>query len=88
VAPIELEIDRAKRVARMSIPGVGEARVEPIKNPASGEEHRAKIVVPNGFEYKEAEMGNTVAFHVRCGKLAFEYRESYAQLLEFDWSNA
>ncbi|PWT80713.1 MAG: hypothetical protein C5B58_11075, partial [Acidobacteria bacterium] len=62
--------------------------VEPIKNPATGEEHRARIALPNGFEYKEAEMGNTVNCRVTAGdKLTFELKNTYAQLNEFDWSN-
>jgi hypothetical protein len=62
--------------------------VEPIKNPATGEEHRARIALPNGFEYREAEMGNTVHCRVSAGdKLTFELKNTYAQLNAFDWSN-
>jgi hypothetical protein len=49
------------------IEGIVKTDVEPIKNPATGEEHRARIVLPNGFEYKEAEMGNTVDSRVSAG---------------------
>jgi hypothetical protein len=70
------------------IPGIAESDTEPIKNPVSGEEHRARIVLPNGFEYKEAEMGNTVNCRVSAGdKLTFELENTYAQLNAFDWSN-
>ena len=34
-----------------------EARGEPIRNPVSGEEHRARINLPQGFEYDIAEIG-------------------------------
>ena len=61
---------------------------EPIKNLVTGEEHRARIVLPNGFEYKEAEMGNTVHCRVNgVERLAFELKNTYAQLNAFDWSN-
>jgi hypothetical protein len=87
-APISLESDRERRVATLHIPGVGESRIEPIKNPVTGEEHRARIVLPNGFEYKEAEMGNTVYVRVHSGeKVAFEHENTYAQLNVFEWSN-
>jgi hypothetical protein len=43
--------------ATVRIPNIGETNIEPIKNPVTGEEHRARIVLPDGFEYKEAEMG-------------------------------
>jgi hypothetical protein len=87
-APITFNVDRGRRRASFQIPGIGETEIEPIKNPVTGEEHRARIVLPDGFEYKEAEMGNTV--HCRVGansKLTFELTNTYAQLNAFDWSN-
>jgi hypothetical protein len=54
----------------------------------SGEEHRARIVLPDGFEYKEAEMGNTVYCRLGAGeRFAFELKNTDAQLNAFDWSN-
>lgn len=86
-APVDLEVDRERRRGRLLIPGIGESEVQPIRNPATGQEHRARIVLPDGFEFKEAEMGNTVRFRVRSAGLAFEHTNSYAQLNEFAWSN-
>jgi len=53
--PIEFEVDMKARTGRVSVPGVIETRVEPIKNPVTGEPHRARVVLPEGFEYHEAE---------------------------------
>ena len=53
----------------------------------TGEEHRAQIRLPNGFEYREAEMGNTTWLKRAAGPIAFEHRDSYAQFNAFDWSN-
>ncbi|HEX3036450.1 MAG TPA: DUF1326 domain-containing protein [Thermodesulfobacteriota bacterium] len=87
-APIEIKSDRTRRQATVHIPGIAESHVEPIKNPVTGDEHRALIVLPNGFEYKEAEMANAVSFSVSSGdKLTFQHTNSYAQLNTFDWSN-
>ena len=89
VAPITFKSDREKRQARVYIPEICELEAEPIKNPVTGEEHRARIVLPNGFEYKEAEVANTVAMHVKStAPLIFENKGSYAQLNAFDWSNS
>ncbi|HZB81418.1 MAG TPA: DUF1326 domain-containing protein [Rubrobacteraceae bacterium] len=88
IAPISLESDRERRQATLHIPDIGEFRIEPIKNPVTGEKHRARIVLPNGFEYQEAEMGNTVYVRVQSDEVAFEHENSYAQLNEFEWSNA
>lgn len=87
-APIELTVDREARTARLRISGIAEGRTEPIRNPVSGEEHRARIVLPNGFEYTEAEMGNAVRMTARAGgPLDFEYENVYAQLNRFEWRN-
>ncbi len=54
----------------------------------TGQEHRARIELPNGFEYKIAEMANAVRLRVRSGdKVAFEHQNTYAQLNAFDWAN-
>jgi hypothetical protein len=89
IAPITLQIDRERRQGLLRIPGIGESRAEPIKNPITGDEHRARIVLPDGFEYTEAEMANAVALRVHSvPPLVFEYANTYAQLNAFDWSNA
>jgi hypothetical protein len=89
ISPITFESDREKRKAHMLIPGIAELRTEPIRNPITGEEHRARIVLPDGFEYKEAEVGNSVTLRVQAGDpLVFEHQDTYAQLNAFDWSNA
>ncbi|MGH7803705.1 MAG: DUF1326 domain-containing protein [Candidatus Binatia bacterium] len=89
VKPIAIEVDREARKARVEISGLGAAKIEPIRNPVTGEEHRAKIVLPTGFEYREAEMGNTVEASVHSADpLHIELANTYAQLNAFDWSNA
>jgi hypothetical protein len=86
--PITFQSDRERRQALLRIPGIVELHTEPIKNPVTGEEHRARIVLPNGFEYKEAEMGNAALLRVQSGiPLVFEHANTYAQLNAFDWSN-
>ena len=87
-APITFESDRDARIARISIPGVGETRIEPIKNPVTGETHRARIDLPDGFEYKLAEVGNTVACSVSSAGVSFELSNTYAQLNRFEWRSA
>ncbi len=88
-APIEIETDRERRIASVKVGDIAEARVEPIKNPVDGSEHRARIELPEGFEYKVAELGNTVfARSTTEEPLALNLENSYAQLNEFDWSPA
>ncbi len=87
-APITLEINREGRTGRIRVANMTECEVEPIKNPVSGEEHRARIELPNGFEYKRAEMGNTTRLEVTApAPLVMRHQNTYAQLNEFDWNN-
>lgn len=57
-APIDLKFDYAKRRAKLSVPGVLECDVEPIKNPVTGAEHRIQVVMPEGFEHLEGEVAH------------------------------
>jgi hypothetical protein len=56
--PIEFEVDVDARRARLVVPGVVETTGEPIRNPVTGAEHRARIDLPNGFEYRFGEVGS------------------------------
>ncbi len=49
-APVSFKFDKDARIARLSIPGVLETDVEPIKNPVTGAPHRIQVVMPEGFE--------------------------------------
>jgi len=76
-APIEFEVDIDGRTARLVVPGVIDARGEPIVNPVSGETHRARINLPNGFEYDTAEIGRGWA--KTDGPMAMSLADSHAQ---------
>lgn len=86
-APIAIEADRETRTANISVPGIAELEAGPIRNPVTGEEHRAQIRLPNGFEYREAEVGNSKRLKVQVGPLTFDHADSYAQFNAFDWGN-
>ncbi|MFI8608615.1 DUF1326 domain-containing protein [Pseudomonas sp. NPDC077649] len=56
--PIELSIDVDARLATLHIPGVLQASGEPIRSPVDGRPQRARLVLPEGFEFLEAEMAS------------------------------
>ena len=73
---------------KLQIPEVLETRIEPIISPGRGEPYRARIVLPDGFEFKKAEMGNTIRFEVKTPReVAMRHENSYSQLNTFEWSN-
>jgi hypothetical protein len=53
--PIEFELDMDRRRGFVKVPGLLDTRVEPITNPVTGAEHRVRVSLPDGFEYREAE---------------------------------
>ena len=60
----------------------------PLDAVVTGQELRARIVLPNGFEFKEAEMANTAYLRIEsAGPLVFQHTDTYGALNEFDWSN-
>jgi hypothetical protein len=69
-APIRFAFDLKGRRARVEIPGVLETVTEPISNAVSGEEHHAQIQLPNGMEYKTAEIARAT---VNRGTGAIKY---------------
>ncbi len=77
VAPIELAVDVEARTAKLAIPGLIESTGSPIIDPNSGEEFRARIDLPNGFEYSIAEMG-TASSKVTAG-IELTLTDSYGQ---------
>lgn len=54
-AHIEFEADIPARRGRFSVPDMFRGEASPIKNPVTGADHQARVVLEHGFEYQEAE---------------------------------
>jgi hypothetical protein len=74
---IHFEVDIDARRARLVVPGLIEANGEPIRNPVTGAEHRARIELPHGFEYTVAEVGSGTS--TARASIPMELRDSYGQ---------
>jgi hypothetical protein len=57
-ASIEFHCDIGARIGGFSVPGHLQQSTEPIENPVTGKPHRAQIRLPEGFEFREAEMAS------------------------------
>jgi hypothetical protein len=75
--PIEFEVDIDRRRARVAIPGVLEGSGRPIISPATGEEHRVRIDIPNGIEFELAEIGSGTTR--ATGTVELDLNDSYGQ---------
>jgi hypothetical protein len=84
-APIEVAIDVEGRVGRVVVDGQVQMKGEPIRNPVTGAEYRARIDLPNGFEYSLAEMGSGTS--KAKGPIAVEFIDSYGQFANIHLNN-
>jgi len=75
---IEFEVDVEGRRGRLSVPGYVEMTGEPIRNKVTGEESRAQIALPNGFEYAVADIGSASSRTVG-GPMQVDFGNSYGQ---------
>jgi hypothetical protein len=83
---IEFEVDVDARRARLVVPGIVESTGEPIRNPVSGAEHRARIDLPHGFEYRLAEVGSG---RTRAtGQIKLDLTNTYGQFARIHLSHA
>ena len=82
---IDMTVDVEARVGHVKVDGLVDSRGEPIRNPVTGEEHRARIDLPNGFEYSLAEVG---ASHLKTtGPIPLAFDDRYAQFAHLHLNN-
>lgn len=75
--PIDFEADVEARRGRLRIAGHVEMDGEPIRNPVDGGEVRARIQLPDGFEYEVAEIGAGISRSI--APMVLEHGSSYGQ---------
>lgn len=83
--PITLEINIEERVGKIVVPDVFKTTGEPIRNPITGDVHRARIDLPHGFEYDIAEVGS--ASTEAIGEIKLSLKDSYGQFNKFHHNN-
>lgn len=83
--PIDIDIDVDARRGTIRAEGVLEVDGQSIRNPVTGQEHRARIDLPHGFEYELAEVGSGSSRS--SGKLALQLSNSYAQFARIHLNN-
>lgn len=84
---IVFEADLTGRTGRIDIEELAEAIVEPIRNPVTGSESRARLVLPAGFEFQEAEFASS-RVRTRKAPIALEWSGRHAHLARLDMTGA
>ena len=83
--PIDIEIDVEARTGTVHVGGFVDMRGEPIRNPVTGAEHRARIDLPHGFEFRIAEVGSGST--KATGAIKLDLNSTYAQFAHIHLSN-
>ena len=84
-AAITIEGTGPKSVFRME--GIGEGRGDTFKNPVTGEDHLAEVLLPNGFIWTRGECGQGTHRAAAAGVEVASEKTNWI-LYQFDWSNA
>lgn len=82
---IDFEVDVDGRKGRLSIKNYIEMTGEPIRNKVTGQETRAQIVLPDGFEYAVADIGS--ASSKTLGPVMVDISDKYAQFAHLHLNN-
>ncbi|MFY0991848.1 DUF1326 domain-containing protein [Halomonas sp. C05BenzN] len=85
VTPIDLQADVEARTGRIAIPDLIEATGEPIRNPVTGDPHRVRVTLPEGFEYHEAEYGSS-SVKTHAAPIPLEWSAGHAHFARVTWT--
>ena len=82
--PLALELDEKAGTASIKVAGLIDASAEPIKNIVTGAVSRARVTLPEGFEYTDAEYvsgsGKTT------GPIKLDFKSTHAHIARIHWS--
>ncbi|MDJ0514424.1 MAG: DUF1326 domain-containing protein [Methyloceanibacter sp.] len=84
--PIQVDIDVEARTGTVKVDDVIKMHGEPIRNPVTGEPYRARIDLPDGFEYTIAEMGSGSS--TSTGPIPMTLENSYGQFAHLHLTNS
>ena len=82
---VEADIDSRK--GRVNVEDVFHLDAEPIKNPVTGEAHRIRIDIPNGFEFAIAEMASGTTNTEGIIDLP-NNKDTHSHFSELHWNNS
>ena len=82
----EVKIHDAGRHSTLTMPGVGQATGDTLKNPISGEDNNVDIELETGFIWKRRQCGQGT-FKVEAEGIELQYQNTSWIRYDFDWGN-
>jgi hypothetical protein len=84
---VKITIEGHGRKSVFKMEGIGEGRGDTFKNPVTGTEHLADLVLPDGFIWTRGECG-VGTFKAKAGPLSVSFDKTNWIFYKFDWNNA
>lgn len=81
--PIDWQFDKARRTARVRVPGFLETESGPLKVPATGDEQQVIVRMPDGMEYKEFQVAQSVTLK-GTGPVKFDHKDRHSSLADVE----
>jgi hypothetical protein len=81
--PILFEINVAAGTAHFRVDELVDASSEPIRNPITGDPQRARLVLPQGFEFAEAEFASSTV-NTTASPITLQWSGRHAHLARLD----
>jgi len=80
---LPVEADLEAHTGRFFVDGVVDARIAPTRNPVTGKPSYARIVLPDGFEYEEAEVGSS-SVRTMVAPIKLEWEGQHGHIARLD----
>jgi hypothetical protein len=71
--------------SRVTIPGVLDYQLTPMKNPVTGEEEPATLLKPKGFTSTQQDLCSTAALRLTSQGLSFDHSGKYGEFSLFEY---
>jgi hypothetical protein len=84
VKPIGFTYDFKARTATMRVPGVLDAAVSPIRNAVTGAEQEARLTLPKGFEFTEADFAAGTG-RADSGPIHLNFNGTHSHFARIHW---
>ena len=82
-----IEIDDRGTASRVHVGDKFDVQLQTFKDPVSGEAHEARMVLPRGFIFTDAEICTSAANRVNADGVTFDHAGKNGYYAEVEWSS-
>jgi hypothetical protein len=86
IRPAAFEVELADEHSRLKVGDVVELQMEPIRNPVTGDETRAAVVLPKGLVFNEGWCATSTVFRVNDG-ISYDHSGKNTEYAAFEYAS-